>query len=156
MGVLCDYFRAADDEAARKLMAATGGGPVVTDGPPLADAVEAKGIDPAVILGKLVGLALGVPWSTDLTRAHLVWPENAEDDPEYAGPWVTGVNDQTRDALAGIGEDRAPELAECWGQIEEFSRYADLSALQPLVRDFAGLASRARTAGESLYCWICL
>jgi len=59
VGVLYDYFRAADGATVAKLMEATDGGPLVQHGPePVADAVDAKGIDPTVVLGKLVSFAL--------------------------------------------------------------------------------------------------
>ncbi|MEV4480358.1 hypothetical protein [Micromonospora coxensis] len=159
MGVLYDYFRAADDEAVAKLMAATDGGPVVREGgSPVADAVDGKGIDPTVVLGKVVSFALDVPWATDLIGDRLVWPDGVGEDPAYEGPWVVVLSGRARDALAEIPDDRLPDLAERWSHIEELSYYSDTQPKVMLsrLREFVGLARRARTSGDSIYCWICL
>ncbi|MEU7928884.1 hypothetical protein [Micromonospora sp. NPDC049107] len=159
MGVLYDYFRARDDEAVVKLMASTDGGPVVRDeGSAVEDAVDGKGIDPAVVLGQVVSFALDVPWKADLVGERLVWPEGAGEDREYEGPWVVVLSDRTRDVLAEIPDDRLPGLAEQWSHIEELSRYSDVrpEVMLSRLREFVGLARRARTNEESIYCWICL
>ncbi|MBM0277435.1 hypothetical protein [Micromonospora tarensis] len=159
MGVLYDYFRAPHDEAVAKLMDTTDGGPVVREqASPLEDAVDGKGIDPPVVLGKVVSLALDVPWSVGLVRERLVWPDGAREDLEYQGPWVVALSDDTRNALAGIPDERMADLADRWSRVEELSHY---SHTQPAVmlsrlREFVGLARRARTSGESIYCWISL
>ncbi|MFU8873523.1 hypothetical protein [Micromonospora sp. SL4-19] len=159
MGVLYDYFRASDDEAVAKLIAATDGGPVVREeDPPAVDAVDGKGIDPRVVLGKVVSFALDVPWATDLIGERLIWPDGAGEDPEYEGPWVVVLSERARDALAEIPDDRLPGLAERWSHIEELSYYSDTQpeVMLPRLRELVGLARRARTSGESIYCWICL
>ncbi|MFG1653584.1 hypothetical protein ACGFIE_26985 [Micromonospora sp. NPDC049275] len=159
MGALYDYFRAPDDEAAAKLMAATDGGPVVREGDfPGVDAVDGKGIDPSVVLGKVVSFALDVPWAADLTGQRLVWPDDAGEDPEYEGPWVVVLSERAWDALAEIPDDHLSGLAERWSQIEELSYYSDTQpeVMLSRLREFVGLARRARTSGESIYCWICL
>jgi hypothetical protein len=75
VGVLFDYFRAPDGETALRLLDEGDG---VPRGPATigagVDALDAKGIDPYVILGKLVGLILGVPWSVGLVETVGVWP----------------------------------------------------------------------------------
>ncbi|ATO16801.1 hypothetical protein CO540_25570 [Micromonospora sp. WMMA2032] len=159
MGVLYDYFRAPDDEAVAKLMAATDGGPVVRAGnSPVADAVDGTAIDPAVVLGKVVAFALDVPWSTDLVGDRLVWPEGVAQDREYEGPWVVVLGERARDALAEIPDDRLPGLAERWSRVEELSYYSDTrpEVMLSRLREFVGLARRARGNGEYIYCWICL
>jgi hypothetical protein len=159
VGVLYDYFRAVDDEAVAKLMAATDGGPVVrAEDSPVEDAVDGKGIDPTAALGKVVSFALGVPWSADVIGDRLIWPEGAREDLEYEGPWVVVLSEPARDALADIPDDRLPDLAEQWSHIEEFSHYSDAEpeVMLSRLREFVGLARRARTSGERIYCWICL
>ncbi|WP_030488160.1 hypothetical protein [Micromonospora chokoriensis] len=159
MGVLYDYFRAVDDEAVAKLMAATDGGPVVrAEDSPVEDAVDGKGIDPTVVLGKVVSFALDVSWSTDVIGDRLIWPEGAREDLEYEGPWVVVLSDRARDALADIPDDRLPGLAKQWSHIEDLSHYSDAQpeVMLSRLREFVGLARRARTSGESIYCWICL
>ncbi|WP_435207205.1 hypothetical protein [Micromonospora sp. bgisy143] len=159
MGVLYDYFRAPDDEAVAKLMAVTDGEPVVREGDSsVEDAVDGKGIDPKVILGRVVSFALDVPWSSDLVGQQLIWPDDAAQDPEHEGPWVVVLNDGTRDVLAEIPDSRLPALAEQWSHIEELSDYSDTQpeVMLSRLREFVDLARRARTNGDSIYCWICL
>ncbi|MFG1885256.1 hypothetical protein [Micromonospora sp. NPDC049102] len=139
--------------AVAKLMVCTGGGPVVCDGDSsVEDAVDGKGIDPAVVLGQVVSFALDVPWKADLVEERLVWPEGAGEDREYEGPWVLVLGDRTRDVLAEIPDGRLPGLAEQWSRIEELSRYSDVrpEVMLSRLRAFVGLARRARTNGESI------
>ncbi|MGW2621987.1 hypothetical protein [Micromonospora taraxaci] len=159
VGVLYDYFRASDDEAVAKLMAATDGGPVVREGvSPVVDAVDGKAVDPPVVLGKVVSFALDVPWATELIGERLVWPAGAGEDLEYEGPWVVVLSEHARNALAEIPDDRLPSLAERWSHIEELSYYSDTQpeVMLSRLREFVELARRARTSGENIYCWICL
>ncbi|MFH8379328.1 hypothetical protein ACH4E7_00035 [Kitasatospora sp. NPDC018058] len=78
-----------------------------------------------------------------------------EDDPWVTGPWVTELDDATRDALAGVPDARVPEAVAQWALAEEWGG-ADPADLLPLAEELIALARRARTAGERLYCWICL
>jgi hypothetical protein len=145
MGVLYDYFRAPDDAAAEALMAATDGGPVMVYGGdrPVADAVDAKGIDPSVILGQLVASVRGVEWTPDVVGDELVWPESGSDE-ENEGPWVVVLGDPARDTLAGIADGRLAEVADRWSDIEELAGSRGEELLPTLV-GLVGLARRART-----------
>lgn len=159
VGVLFDYFRASDDEAVAKLMAATNSGSVMQEGISLlVDAVDGKGIDPPVVLGQVVSFALDVPWSLDLIGERYVWPDGTDEDLEYEGPCVVALSERARDVLAEIPDDRLPHLADRWSRIEEFSRYSDVQTEVMLarLREFVGLARRARESGENIYCWISL
>ncbi|OZV76454.1 hypothetical protein CA850_26770 [Micromonospora echinospora] len=162
MGVLYDYFRAPNTEAVAELMAAAGGGPLAGAGDSrladAVDAVDAKGIDPSVILGQLVSYALDVPWDTRLVGDRLVWPDGAGRDPGYEGPWVVVLGDSARDALAGIPDERMSALADRWLRVEELSDFGDPqpAAMLVLLSDLVGLARRARGNGDHLYCWMCL
>ncbi len=153
MGVLYDYFRAPSAaEVRRHLDEHDGSSPV----PATFDGIELKTIDPAVILGQLVGFAIGQEWGLDLVNERLIWPEGAEQDMEYQGPWASSLDDRARDVLAGIPADQVSDLAERWAAVEEFGGYADPEFLREVVADFVALAARAREHGESLYCWSCL
>ncbi|GAB3835654.1 hypothetical protein [Dactylosporangium cerinum] len=155
-----DYFRALDEEAVAELMAAAGGGPLLRKGhPPVADVVETNWIDPPVVLGKVLRFALDAAWDVDPVGERHVWPDGADQDEEYEGPWVSTLSERARDTLAEIPDDRLPSLAHRWSRIEEWSHFSEypepeymLSVLEKLVR----LARRARMNGERLYCWSCL
>jgi hypothetical protein len=132
MSIMFDYFRAADPAAAASVMERLGG-PLIPgdDGQPPFDGVDAKNIDPSVILGQLVAIARGVPWSTDTVTSQTVWPppdtepdsveeyeELPEDSPWVTGPWVEELDAGTRDTLADIEPGRVREIASQWAQIE--------------------------------------
>ncbi|WP_405096594.1 hypothetical protein [Micromonospora sp. NBC_01412] len=156
MGVLYDYFRAADDEAVAALMAATNGGPLVGPAaPPGVDVVEAKGVDPSVVLGQAVSLALGVAWDADLVDDRLIWPDAGAAGAEHDGPWVVRLGDRVRDVLAAVAEDRLPALADRWSRIEELS-WGEPAGMLPVLRQLVGLARRAQAGGQRLYCWMSL
>ncbi|MFJ9692855.1 hypothetical protein [Kitasatospora sp. NPDC101183] len=150
MGVLTDYFRAPDAAVVvRELEAREGFRPDF-------DGVQAKRIDPGVVLGGLVAALNGEPWRVDLVEETLVWPtESADPADQQDGPWVTELGDATRDTLAGADEGRLPAAVEEWSRSEELDG-ADPSDLLPLAEELIALARRAREAGERLYCWICL
>ncbi|AEV82373.1 hypothetical protein ACWT_1355 [Actinoplanes sp. SE50] len=150
MGVLFDYFRAPEvEEVRRKLDENEGYSPV----PEFFDGVMLKTIDPGVILAQMIAMAADREWSADLVSERLIWPMSADRDLEYQGPWVTGIGDPARDALAGIEAGRAPELAERWAGIEEFFGDVDTEYLAEVIIELGELAARARAHGESLYCW---
>ncbi|MDG4830469.1 hypothetical protein O7627_14295 [Solwaraspora sp. WMMD1047] len=154
MGVLYDYFRAADDGAAIALMDDLVGGPsALADNGGDIDVVDLKGLDFTVILGQLVALARGVPWHAGLVGNNLIW---SGDDGE--GPWLLSLDDATRDTLASIDDSRLPELSTQWGQIEELSSSGPppKSEVRGIIELIAGLAKRARHAGDHLYCWCSL
>jgi hypothetical protein len=120
VGVRYDYFRAADVSAVRNLMELTDGGPLAPHGhEPPADVVDAKGVEPAVTLGKLVAFVLNIRWAVDLMEEEAVWPAEADTDEAYEGPWVTALGDRARDALADVADTQLPPLAAWWVQIEE-------------------------------------
>jgi hypothetical protein len=158
MGVLFDYFRAPDAASVAKLMQVTDGGSPIHHGhEPAADSVDAKGIEPHVTLGQLVQRILGLGDDADVIGGELVWPAGAESADDYQGPWVVVLDDQARDALAGIEVAQMPELATWWSGIEEI--YGGGEVIEPLMgvlTELRGLAHRAQTAGDHLYCWICL
>jgi hypothetical protein len=170
VGVLFDYFRAPDGETALRLLDQGEG---VPPGPATVgagvDALDAKGIDPHVILGQLLGLILAVPWSVDLVDTVGVWPPEEtkprslgemerlpEDSPWNTGPWVEQLDDRIRDAFAEVDDYALPSIAEQWARIEEFRGHMDAAHALDIIEDFVALARRARQADDRLYCWICL
>jgi len=158
MGVLYDYFRAADPAAVAALMDRHEAmSPASLDGWPT-PVVELKAVDPTVVLGQLIGFITGAEYSGDLIGERLVWPAGGEQDVEHEGPWVTVLRDPARDALAGLDEARVPELAARWARIEEFGGYrdGDETFAAETIGELSGLARAARDAGERLFCWICL
>ncbi|MFF3918992.1 hypothetical protein ACFYZB_37185 [Streptomyces sp. NPDC001852] len=163
MGVLTDYFRAPDATTVVRALERTEGGSPVLTGFGL-DGVQAKRLDPDVVLGELVAAVCRVPWSPDLVAEVSVWPATpepgpdgpaSEDDPWATGPWVTELDTAVRDALAGVPDADVPAAVARWVRSEELHG-ALAEDMQPLAEELIGLARRARAAGERLYCWICL
>ncbi|WP_067816315.1 hypothetical protein [Actinomadura kijaniata] len=165
MGVLFEYFRAADRGAALVLLGPDGDPPSAPSAT-TADALRAEGIDSTVMLGQLVALVREVPWDSDLVRVDLVWPESepdaadagdlAEDSPWNSGVTVEELDDGLRDDLAAVPDAELPALAGRWARIErtdELTDDADPEALAALLAQLVGLARRARDDGDHLYSW---
>jgi hypothetical protein len=132
--------------------------------PPVFDGLDAKGVDPRVVLGRLIAAIDQVPWAVDLVGETVVWPTSPApgpggpddlDDPWVMGPWVTELDPGVRDALAGLDDAEVPPVAARWVQAEEL-RGARAEDMRPMVEELVGLARRAREADEQLYCWICV
>lgn len=164
MGVLTDYFRAADTASVVQAMERTDGGPLVGVSDPAFDGVDAKGVDSTVVLGKLIAAIEQVTWSVHLVKKTMVWPTTPapgpegpadEDDPWATGPWVTALDNTVRDALAETDDaDVARAVAE-WARAEELAGVR-VEDLRPLAEELIRLARRAGDQGEQLYCWECL
>jgi len=158
MGIINDYFRAADTDYA---MLAIVSGPRSVG----LDTVEAGGIDPWVMLSQLLAFIRGTPSSPDTVTTQPVWPPpktepNSKDDydqlpessPWRTGPWLHELNLETRDALAWLGDVRLPEVADQWARIEEFRGTESGDSLLPLIKELVDLARRAQKNSEPLYC----
>jgi hypothetical protein len=144
------YFRAPSVETVQQELTDS---EYAQPGPSAADGIELNGIDYAVDLAKLVALATGRPYDGSEIGSRLIWP----DDPNSPdGPWVVVLDDQGRDALAGIPSDRLPELAERWAGIEEFHGLVKPADLEEIAGGLIALAGRARSAGEHLFCHMSL
>lgn len=149
MGVLFDYFRAADASTAVAVLERLGG-PRDPAAPPL-DAVAGKGFEPAVMLRKLQSLLTGVPYDQlPETEVELLAMEGED------GPWIVQLSEELRDALADASASRLPAVAEQWVRTEEFWEQPSAAEVLPFLGEVTALARRARQAGERLYCWICL
>ncbi|MFC4911238.1 hypothetical protein [Actinomadura gamaensis] len=163
MGVLTDYFRAPDDEAVIRLLDRTRGHSPIVGRKPSFDGVEAKGVDPGVVLGSLVATIRGVPWDVQQVKVSQVWPpaseqepDPSEDDPFQDGPWAFALDDPTRDTLAGVAPADVTALVVTFVERTEELRGGGADEWRPVVEDLIGLARTARDADQHLYCWACL
>jgi hypothetical protein len=146
---LFDYFRAPDADAVRQVMDAGGGRTPVGN---VLDGIDAKGVDPTVVLGMMIAAIQQVPWNPDLVTDNLVWPAGREQDPDYDGPWVSELNTSARDVLAQAGD--VPRVAREWAEIEELGGNVDVADAQAFIESIVGLAGRAREAEDLMFCWI--
>ncbi|WP_282202025.1 hypothetical protein [Kitasatospora fiedleri] len=164
MGVLTDYFRAADAASVVRALECADDRLLVGGGDPHFDGVEAKRLDPDLVLGELIAAVRRVPWKAGLVADRPVWPTTpapgpggpqGEDDPWATGPWVVELDTAVRDTLAGVSDADVPAIVARWVRAEELHP-ADADDMQPLAEELIRLARRARAADEQLYCWICL
>jgi len=158
MELRTDYFRAADETAVRKVMERGERPPAETF-----ESVQARGIDPTVVLPHLVAaLRGGSPvkdgpdrsvWPTGLQPWHPEAPPAAVDldDPWMTGPWVVELSDETRDALAGIERRRLPQLTTQWGRTDEVKNVERIELMR-LIHQLGVLARRAKKDDQHLYC----
>lgn len=149
MSVIYDYFSAASDEEAVKVLDVEGG-PTATDSG--FDAGTLGGIDPVVQLGTLEALLTGAPYDdvTEDPRAG----HNLAMSEDYDRIIIT-VTDALASALAAADDARLAEVAEPWSQTEELEG-ADPAQLAAFARDLAALARRAAASGHRVYCWACI
>ncbi len=153
-----DYFRARDSFAVAKLMRkARWASPVLLDASvSVADGVEAKEVDPTVILGQLVAMVRGVEFNVSVVKTDLVWPTGWRKLLPWEA-WVEVIDAKTTNDLAAIDPRQISSLGSRWSQIEEFSRGSwSVADLQQLVLDLSRLARRTVDAGDQLYVWTCL
>ncbi|GAA4205382.1 hypothetical protein GCM10022252_65880 [Streptosporangium oxazolinicum] len=170
MSVFCEYYRAADRAAATVQPDRSR----VIDDPEYGvagfDAVETKWVDPQVILGQLVafigdvdfflGLVDTVPlypsYPDPAPQTDEEWDALPEDSPYLGGAVIDELPVNARDILAGADDSSLPAVAERWARIEEFSPHSsdDGEYLLSLVKDFVGLARRAKEHDQLLYCWM--
>ncbi|MEU5764093.1 hypothetical protein [Nocardia sp. NPDC047648] len=164
MGVLTDYFRAADAASVVQALERADGGPLIGVRHPAFDGVDAKGVDPMVALGQFVAVIRGVPWQVELVKETAVWPTTPapgpdgpedDDDPWVKGPWVTQLDTAVRDILAAVHDQDVSKLVAEWVKAEELHG-ARVEYMQPVAQELIELARRARAAEEQLYCWMCL
>ncbi|WP_166640930.1 hypothetical protein [Amycolatopsis sp. SID8362] len=148
---LFDYFRASGADAVRRVMDAGGGRSPVGN---VFDGIDAKGVDPGVVLGMMIAAIQQVPWNSDLVTDRLAWPAGREQDPDYEGPWVSELSTSVRDVLARAGD--VPRVAREWAQIEELGGNVDVADAEAFIESMIGLARRAREAEELMFCWMSL
>ncbi|WP_067509559.1 hypothetical protein [Actinoplanes sp. TFC3] len=135
-----EYFVADDDQAA---LAALGSSGPASVGLPT---VEAKNLDPVVVIGTLESLLTGVPYdevTADPRQGHAV--SDPEASPEEH---VIAITDRLRGALAAAGDAELGEVGARWGRTEELDGF-DPEFLTAFLVDLAALARR----DGQLYCW---
>ncbi|WP_116449678.1 hypothetical protein [Blastococcus litoris] len=148
MGLLCDYFIAADDEQAA-LTATWLGGPSASPGAlPTADL---KGLDPIVPMATLESMLTGGDVEALVAANAGASVAEAQD-----AVWVHRLSDALTDALAGASPDRLRQVVEPWSRTEELAGWWDPGDLAEALAELADLARRARGGGGALYCWMSL
>ncbi|MEO5874139.1 MAG: hypothetical protein ABIS86_01030 [Streptosporangiaceae bacterium] len=157
MGVLFDYFRAPDEAVALSLhrhpaglveaVASTGG-----------TTLDLKGVDPVIMLGKLVGLLSGATYEemlfTGIPTDHIPKPEliTAEQDEDI----LVELSVVVRDTLAAASDQDLTEAAPIWAGTEEFgsATWKRPDDVRPMMDELVELARLAMENGQMLYCAI--
>jgi hypothetical protein len=180
MGVLFDYFSAASDEEAAKVIDRVGGpGSQATIAPPaeprrgifgrkrqpavpptvaypkaaIFDTVSIKGIDPVVQLGTLEELLTGRPYDDVMDDPR---SGHALADRDGGERLVLTLTEPLSTALATASDETLEQVAIPWSETEEFWNAADPALLADFLKDLAGLARRSKASGQELYCWVCV
>lgn len=142
---LCDYFSAADDEAAVAALQAPGGA-----GAASLDVVSLKNIDPVVCMARLEAIMAGCSYEEASQR-----PRSGEllSSPEAESAFVLSVSDTLRELLAGATEDDVVRAADPWSMTDELRMVGvDAQTAAGVLAALAGLARRARASDQRLYC----
>lgn len=143
MSVLSDYFSALSDEAAARALTDTLSQPAY-------DVVEANGLAPSYHLLPVETFLTGRSAKTVKEGPrHGVVLASVDD---FAVVVVT-VSDELTAGLAAASSERIAEAAESWSQFEDFQG-TDTSGLAGFLTELSGLAQRALTRKERLYCKI--
>lgn len=143
---LCDYFSAADDQAAVAVLQ-TPGGP----GRAELDVFLLKNIDPVVAIAQLEAIMTGCSYEEASERPRSGELLSSEED---GPPFVVSLSDTLFDALVTAPQDDLVRFAEPWSKTDELQQIrigAEVAA--DVLKGLAGLAQRARTSGQRLYCW---
>ncbi|WP_327088374.1 hypothetical protein OIE66_39650 [Nonomuraea sp. NBC_01738] len=161
MGILVDYYRAANREAALERPDLGRANVKLLPGDPVFDGVDAKRIEPALMFAQLIAFINEVPWSVrDPSPMTLLYPPQHakrpfEDDPYEHEPLILELDASVRDTLADVDDARLLDIARQWIGIEEFEGWTiEGEDMVPLIEELVGLARRAKQHDELLYCWI--
>ncbi|MFE2430460.1 hypothetical protein ACFXJ5_27385 [Streptomyces sp. NPDC059373] len=151
VGVLYGYYAAADDRDAVSAVVRADGQPSGTG----FDQLVIKGIDPAIELLPAEALVTGRDHdevTADPRRCALI---GMVGDGEVV---AVSLTDTFRDELACFDKTLLHDVAVGWARSPQAfygTPDPDPHILADFLSDLAGLATRARTAGHRLYCWIC-
>jgi hypothetical protein len=143
---LCDYFSAADDQAAVAVLQ-TPGGPGQAD----LDVVFFKDIDPVVAIARLEAIMTDCSYEDARER-----PRSGQllSTPEEGAAFVVSLTDTLTAALASASRDDLVRFAEPWSKTDELQQIGiSVEFTAGVLEALAGLAQRARTSGQRLYCW---
>nr|WGD01511.1 GE004856 [Streptomyces sp.] len=143
---LCDYFSAADDQAALAV-AGRAGGPAEA----AFDVVFLKNIDPAVAIAQLEAILTDCTYEEASRRPRA---GQLLSSPEDEGRFIISVSDTLAEALAEATRADLVRVAEPWSMTAELqqSKVDAFNALD-VLEALAGLAQRAQAADMHLYCW---
>jgi hypothetical protein len=159
MDVFCDYFCAPNRATALALTASGVSLFEATASVRDPETVHLKGIDPVVMLGKLVGLLSGVSYEemvlSGIPTEHI--PAPALLTPEDAETILVEIDVIVRDTLADATEGALAEAAPSWANTEELAQdtWNDAGEVRPAMDELVGLARRARSTGQMIYCAVC-
>lgn len=151
MGVMYDWFRAGDDERAKRVGGVVGG-PAAARHPGV---VETTWIDPSVKVAQLHFHVLGRPEKFDVHIEERVLPEVPIGPDNWDLPTVGRLRDDVRDSLGGVPEDQYDELGRWWATIEEFQGF-DASHVADLCTSLLRLCREARERDEHVFVWSCM
>ncbi|MEV0039244.1 hypothetical protein [Streptomyces sp. NPDC050804] len=143
---LCDYFSAADDQAAVAVVESPGG-----PGQAALDVVSLKGIDPVVAIAQLEAIATDCSYEEACQR-----PRSGQllSRPDGDGPLVFSLSDTLVEALVTATQNDLRRIAEPWSVTAELQQsQVDAGTAAGILEALAGLAQRARLGGLRLYCW---
>ncbi|WP_223184537.1 hypothetical protein [Streptomyces sp. CBMA152] len=143
---MCDYFSAADDSAAVRVLDEPGG----PDGA-LFDVVALKGIDPVVVMAQLEAILTGCTFDEASKR-----PRSGQllSSPEAESAFIISVSDTLQEALATATRDSLVEAAGPWAETDELrGNGVTVDTAAEVLALLAGLAGRARSSGMRLFCW---
>ena len=143
---MCDYFSAADDNAAVAVVDLPGG-----PGQASLDVVSLKNIDPVVCMAKLEAILAGCSYEEARQR-----PRSGQllSSPEAESAFVVSVSDTLCELLTATAEDELVRAAESWSQTDELRMSkVDADTASGVLTDLSSLARRARTSDRHLYCW---
>ena len=113
------------------------------------DSVEAKGVISCPHLQQLAAISRGEKLGDIKIQEMQIWPEPVTDPADNVpGPSLARLHDELRDELAAV--DVTP--AVCAGWAAELWGYSPDDA-ERVATGVVGIASRAKAAGQHLYCW---
>jgi hypothetical protein len=145
MAILCDYFAAADDDAAAGVLDLDAG-PTSAAG---YETVSLPGIDPIVTMLTLEELLTGRSEDevTENPRQGEVLADGAD------GSTIVALTADLQAALAAADDERLRQVAIEWAGSEELDG-SNPEDLNGALLDLADLARVADERGQSLYCWL--
>ncbi|MFG2265174.1 hypothetical protein [Streptomyces sp. NPDC048720] len=110
-----------------------------------------ENIDPVVAIAHLEAIMTGCSYEEASGRprsGHLL------SDPEEGGAFVVSLTDTLTTALASASQDDLVRFAEPWSKTDELRQIGiSVEFTAGVLEALAGLAQRAHTSGQQLYCW---
>ncbi|MFJ6837168.1 hypothetical protein [Streptomyces sp. NPDC091209] len=110
-----------------------------------------KDIDPVVAIARLEAIMTGCSYEDAGERPRSGQLLSA---PEDGGAFVVSLTDTLTAALASASRDDLVRCAEPWSKTDELRQIGiSVESTAGVLEALAGLAQRARTSGQRLYCW---